>query len=374
MNLVPPTSRNRGSSSKPWAGSLGELIFCAACCTVGAEVGKRVGRRSAPQLQRQLLDVSRDIQAYGERLIEQADAAREEGLTEHADAAPAEGLIEQASAAPADRPAPGDDGFGTFLKAAFGGLLVNAAKKFGAAVAKAGFGETAEATGEALGILGGAGIFVIIWQALEGKTSEPTPPTPPTPSSSPPPPPPPPPPPEPPSPPQPPSPPEPPSPPVWAGNGNGGPPGVPIPIPGIDGNGDGCFTPGTLVSTKRGLVPIQKIRVGDFVEAWNAVTSNRESRPVLRTSAAQADSLTTIRVGRQIVSCTPLHRFFTGTWTPAKDLRVGDRVLRLDGRWARVNRHSTALHATPVHNISVQDLRNYAVGRRGLIVHNDKLV
>jgi Pretoxin HINT domain len=305
-------------------------------------VGRWGGQRSSSLLRKRVLDVQRFLEAYATTLSGRADAAPE--------------------------------GLRKSLEEALAAVLSYVGGKFGEAAAKAGFEEGAATTGEVIGLLGGLGLamgIVGIITSLEGKTSEPspqppTPPTPPSPAPSPPAP----------SPPDP-SPPDPspPSPPVWAGNGNGEPPGVPTPIPDPIGDGsNGCFTPGTLVSTKRGLVPIEKIRVGDLVEAWNAIAGGRESRPVLQTSTAQADSLTTLRIGRQIVSCTPLHRFFTGTWTPARDLQVGDRVLRLDGRWARVNSHSTAPQATPVHNISVQDLRNYAVGSLGLIVHNDKIV
>jgi hypothetical protein len=154
-----------------------------------------------------------------------------------------------------------------------------------------------------------------------------------------------------------------------SGRSNGfGDPGLGDPF----GDEGSCFIPGTLVTTPRGLVPIQQIQVGDVVAAWNAVTGTQENRLVIRTSAAQGNFLTSLRFGRQIVSCTPLHRFFTGTWTPAKDLRAGDRVLRLSGRWSKVKSQSTAPHMTAVHNISVEGLRNYSVGRLGLIVHNDK--
>jgi hypothetical protein len=355
MNLMLPTSRSRTSSSQTGLPrSLGGLIVCAACSAAGAEAGKQVGevagRVSIRLLRKQLLDVQRRVRAYGERLVAWADAGQ-------ADAGQAD--AGQTDAAPEDRSGRGD-GFGSFLTGVVKLLAGYIGKELGKAAAEDLLGAAWKLAGEVGGAIGGLGLGIAIVTTMEGDTPKPSPPGP-DPAPAPPPA---------------PQPAGEPLPPGLAENGHDKPTdevGDPFAGEGDPfGDEGGCFIPGTLVSTVRGLVPIQQIRVGDIVAAWNAVTGVPENRPVLRTSVAEGHSLTSLRFGRHSVSCTPLHRFFTGTWTPAKDLQTGDRVLRLSGGWSKVKSRSTAPQTTPVHNISVEGLRNYAVGRLGLIVHNDK--
>jgi len=59
-----------------------------------------------------------------------------------------------------------------------------------------------------------------------------------------------------------------------------------------------------------------------------------------------------------------------GRWVAMGDLRPGDVVVAKEGRVTRVASIATADEVRPVYNIEVEGSHNYAVGQRGLLVHN----
>ena len=57
-------------------------------------------------------------------------------------------------------------------------------------------------------------------------------------------------------------------------------------------------------------------------------------------------------------------------WVGAGSLQVGQRVLRADGRWLRVERVEAKAGRTTVYNLEVDDWHTYVVGSLGAWVHN----
>src|SRR3990167_2546482 len=111
-----------------------------------------------------------------------------------------------------------------------------------------------------------------------------------------------------------------------------------------------CFKSGTLIATRRGQIPIEKIRIGDSV-----LTHRNRWRPVTATlSKPYSGEMIFIKAfgNQQPVESTPEHPFLvyhketqTRTWKAAKDICVGDYLLLpkatsgpkiLSGSWAKI--------------------------------------
>ena len=86
-----------------------------------------------------------------------------------------------------------------------------------------------------------------------------------------------------------------------------------------------CFPAGTLVLTRRGLIPIEAVSVGDEV-----LTHEARWRAVTATGDEVADTVVVKGQGHFGLQCTPDHPFLTGDdeWTSAADLK--------GKRWATV--------------------------------------
>jgi len=90
---------------------------------------------------------------------------------------------------------------------------------------------------------------------------------------------------------------------------------------------DECFPAGTLVDGR----PIEDIRVGDFVTAFNETTKRTIKRKVVRTFRKPAPpTLVTIRVGDIRLTATSNHPLLTSRgWVNAGNIKVGDSVYGL---------------------------------------------
>lgn len=88
---------------------------------------------------------------------------------------------------------------------------------------------------------------------------------------------------------------------------------------------DECFAAGTLIDGK----PIETIRVGDMVDAYDEATGRIEKRQVVRLfkNVAPKDMML-VKVGHHVLNCTKGHPFYTRRgWVEAGDLNLNDEVL-----------------------------------------------
>ncbi len=120
-----------------------------------------------------------------------------------------------------------------------------------------------------------------------------------------------------------------------------------MPPPG-DSNGPGLgggFAVGTLVHTDKGLVPIEKIQVGDRVLARPNVTSEPAWRRVIGTSVRDGRTMERVMFESPDDSLSELSVLINGHqpfwvvdagWTPARALRTGARLRLADGREVEV--------------------------------------
>jgi hypothetical protein len=157
-----------------------------------------------------------------------------------------------------------------------------------------------------------------------------------------------------------------------------------------------CFPAGTLVATEAGPRAIEAVRKDDQVWAYDLVASCWCLCRVLQTFNSHHDgSRAFVTVAGETIEATYRHPFWVvrgealaerprlehlpkettgatteGRWVDAGDLRVGDELLLRDGRVAWVESLRLAAFAGEVYNFYVEGLNCYAVGRKGVLVHN----
>jgi len=132
---------------------------------------------------------------------------------------------------------------------------------------------------------------------------------------------------------------------------------------------DECFPAGTPVDGR----PIEQIRVGDKVTAYNERTGGFELRPMLRVfKNPMPDVMAHIGFkGMESAKVTLNHPYFTQRgWAKAGALSRKDVVLTKTGAWVPVL--NSMLYATSpnrfVYNLEVEELHTYTAN--GIVVHN----
>ncbi len=167
------------------------------------------------------------------------------------------------------------------------------------------------------------------------------------------------------------------------------------PKPDAETEANPCFVKGTPVATSEGYRPIEEIGQGDSVWSYdhksNSWTLQQVSRPLKHDYAGD---VVTIYVADEKTESTGNHPFWVvsgdglyyrpvpddiffcepetdeGRWTEARDLKAGDRVLLLSGETAEITETETRTASITVYNLSVDNLHNYAVSLKGILVHN----
>ena len=139
-----------------------------------------------------------------------------------------------------------------------------------------------------------------------------------------------------------------------------------------------CFAAGTPVHTDKGDVPIEKIEVGDEVEARNSTSGDLEKEPVTALTPIHKDHLLDIRVEGEQSPLRPSthHPFWTqrgdesAHWINSAQLRIGDRLLSIDGKWRAITAITSIAGEETVYNFTVDKDHDYFVGETGFLVHN----
>jgi hypothetical protein len=177
---------------------------------------------------------------------------------------------------------------------------------------------------------------------------------------------------------------------------NNGPEQYPALISG-GSTGVNCFPAGTPVSTEQGLRPIQDVRTGERVWAFDHASEHWQLRSVLECYQSRHEGdFVVLDVAGETITSTPGHPFWviegralparpqpdhvpaaparsrvSGRWVDAGDLQVGDVLLLKEERVATITSRRTRPASEPVYNFQVDDLHCYAVGAKQVLVHNN---
>ena len=140
-----------------------------------------------------------------------------------------------------------------------------------------------------------------------------------------------------------------------------------------------CFIAGTLVlcmdeDGNQCHKPIEEVKVGDMVWAYDEEISESDWKPVVQLFRNESKDWTGVTVNDLEIVSTPGHKYFlpeTKKWVSAENLKVGAKVLLSDGSYAIIEtvRSIHYEEAQTIYNFEVQGFHTYYVGN-GVLVHN----
>ena len=134
----------------------------------------------------------------------------------------------------------------------------------------------------------------------------------------------------------------------------------------------GCFIAGTLILTNAGAKPIEQIKLGDIVWAYNDTTQSYGQKKVIHLFQYQRDSVYHITVGKETIKATADHPFYIGgRWLRVAELKIGDSVKLFDGSNLVIEQITVVPGRTTVYNFEVEDYHTYYVGDAKVLVHNE---
>ena len=135
-----------------------------------------------------------------------------------------------------------------------------------------------------------------------------------------------------------------------------------------------CFISGTLVLCEEGTKPIEQIKTGDCVWAWDEETGAIALKEVVETYINKTNELIHVFVNGEEIVTTPSHPFYSPVkgWTKAVRLRAGDILLLVNGEYVVVERVQHEILEVPVtvYNFQVEEYHTYFVADTGVLVHN----
>ena len=138
--------------------------------------------------------------------------------------------------------------------------------------------------------------------------------------------------------------------------------------------GNGCFIAGTLVTTKSGLKPIEKIVIGDYVLSRNEETGEDSYKKVTDTLVRSTQEICTIELETGKIKSTTGHLFMVKDkwWKAAVELVAGDILLTSDGKEQVVKSIKVEEKGYPVttYNLTVEDNHTFFVGSEKILTHN----
>jgi SCP1.201-like deaminase/Pretoxin HINT domain len=160
-----------------------------------------------------------------------------------------------------------------------------------------------------------------------------------------------------------------------------------------------CFPAGTLVATQDGRRAIESIGPGERVWAYDFSINDWRLCQVTRTFHHHHEGMAaSIQIQDEVIEATFGHPFWVvrgegledrprgehlvredetitleGRWVDAGDLRAGDELVLIDGRIVPVREVVLQSFDEIVYNFAVDQLRCYAVGISGVLVHNQNM-
>ncbi len=113
----------------------------------------------------------------------------------------------------------------------------------------------------------------------------------------------------------------------------------------------GCFPGDTLVATYESFKPISMVQRGDVIPGYDLNMNYVINRTITETFLHTNQSVLRLEFENDTIVCTPIQPFFTGTWTPASDLKTGDKVLCRDNHWEVLIKDPTPAGERDVYNL-----------------------
>lgn len=136
-----------------------------------------------------------------------------------------------------------------------------------------------------------------------------------------------------------------------------------------------CLVPGTLVQTEQGLVPIEKIEIGDLVLSQDPETAELALKPVLLTTVRAPKPTIRIHSDESNIEATGGHLWWVSGrgWTKSRDLQPG---MKLHTATGNVEIREVVEDALPqqTHNLVVDGFHTYFVGPNRVLSYDNSQV
>ena len=131
-----------------------------------------------------------------------------------------------------------------------------------------------------------------------------------------------------------------------------------------------CFVAGTLISTQRGMRPVEKIEVGDMALSRNTSTGELCWKPVIACSTRPPEPTLKFDVDDAQLQCTAGHLLWVSGkgWTKASQIKEGD-LLHTASDPAVVSKVSKA-EVAPTFNLEIAENHTYFVGNSRVLSHD----
>ncbi len=146
-----------------------------------------------------------------------------------------------------------------------------------------------------------------------------------------------------------------------------------------------CLAGGTPIVTQRGMIAIERVRIGDLVLAKHSVTGELRFQPVLRTTVREPEQLIRLtltsdegdagKATEQVIRASGGHPFWVSGqgWMRARQLEAGMRLHGLKG-FMVVKSSEVEEQATRTFNLVVDDFHSYFAGATPLLTHDNTVV
>lgn len=134
----------------------------------------------------------------------------------------------------------------------------------------------------------------------------------------------------------------------------------------------GSFVAGTLIRSEQGLIPIEEVKPGDKVIAWDESKNKSGIYTVQAVQSRVATAIVTIETDSAQIEVTPEHPFFVQgrKWVKAGELSAGDNLVGKDDKITKVLRVSHKFDRRVVYNFIVDSVHTYYVSIHEFLVHN----
>lgn len=132
------------------------------------------------------------------------------------------------------------------------------------------------------------------------------------------------------------------------------------------------FSADTPVATPEGERPIEEIRVGDEVLAYDEATGETTTSTVTAALVHEDPATVRLTIDGETVDTTPEHPFYVADagWVAADELEAGDRVRTIDGEHGTVEAMAVEVAPRVMYNLTVADAHTFFVGGGRWLVHN----
>lgn len=133
-----------------------------------------------------------------------------------------------------------------------------------------------------------------------------------------------------------------------------------------------CFVAGTLVNVPGGLKPIEELRVGNIVIAYDEETGSNARGKVVARIISDNQKVYEVATNHGSFHCTELHRWYTRYgWKETRALSGQDEIRLMDGSYSRLVLAPRRIQGKyTVYNLTVEKYHTYFVNYH--LVHNMK--